>query len=151
MTRPEPEHPRVMSIHVAPGSRLAMKSIDHVEAETGRGLVGDRYHGSRHRQVSIQSATALADASATLGEPIEPAATRRNITISSGHVPSDPGHTISIGDVELEVVRVAAPCRLLDDQIGDGARHALRLRAGSIFRILSGGTITVGDPVNLHP
>jgi len=35
-----------------------------------------------------------------------------------------------IGDVELEVVRVAAPCRLLDDGIGPGAAVALRRRAG---------------------
>ena len=143
--------PRVAALHIAPGSRLAMKSVHEVVADASRGLVGDRYHGSRHRHVSIQSATALAEASAVLGDAIEQTGTRRNITISSGDVPSDPGHRIAIGEVQLEVVRVAAPSRLLDDEIGVGAARALRHKAGSICRILVGGTIKLDNPVELHP
>ena len=45
----------------------------------------------------------------------------------------------------LEVVRVAAPCKLLDDTIGRGAQGALRRRAGSVCRVLEGGTVSVGD------
>ncbi len=150
MTESSADEPTVAAIHIAPGSRLPMKSVDQVNAEAGRGLVGDRYHGSRHRHVSIQSATALAAASELLGNPIEAKATRRNITITSGDVPLDPGSRISIGDVELEVVRVAAPCKMLDDEIGPGAKRALRRRAGSICRIVSGGTIGLGDPVMFH-
>ena len=48
----------------------------------------------------------------------------------------------------LEVVRVAAPCKLLDDTLGRGAQEALRRRGGSIFRVLEGGEITVGAPVH---
>ncbi len=58
-------------------------------AETGKGLVGDRYHGTGHRHVSVQSATELAEAAVELGAPIEAAGTRRNVTISHGRVPSD--------------------------------------------------------------
>ena len=54
-----------------------------------------------------------------------------------------------IGQVELEVVRVAAPCRLLDDGIGPGAAAALRRRAGSACRVLTSGTIRVGDTVDV--
>jgi MOSC domain-containing protein YiiM len=46
-------------------------------------------------------------------------------------------------------VRVAAPCKLLDDTLGRGAQEALRRRAGSVFRVLQGGTIRVGDEVVL--
>lgn len=126
-----------------------MRALDHVEAEAGRGLVGDRYHGTRHRHVSVQSASELAEAAADLGGPVGADATRRNITISHGSVPSAPGERITIGSVELEVVRVAAPCRLLDDVVGDGARFALRRRAGSVCRLLTSGTIQIGDPVTI--
>ena len=51
----------------------------------------------------------------------------------------------------LEVVRVAAPCKLLDDTLGRGAQEALRRRGGSIFRVLGGGEISVGVPVVLEP
>jgi MOSC domain-containing protein YiiM len=139
----------VASIHIAPGSRLQMKSVNSVTAEAGHGLVGDRYHGTRHRHVSVQSAESLAEASEILGKEIAASGTRRNITISNGEVPGKPGHRISIGSVLLEVVRIAAPCRLLDDVLGMGAARALHNRAGSICRVLSDGVIAVGDAVNL--
>ena len=138
----------VVAIHVAPGSRLPMKSVDRVDAEAGKGLVGDRYHGTKHRHVSVQSATSLAEAADAFGSPIEPAGTRRNVTVSHGEVPRTPGERLRIGDVLLEVVRVAAPCKLLDDTLGRGAQESLRRRAGSIFRVLEGGEITVGARVH---
>lgn len=137
----------VAAIHLAPGRRLPMRSVRQVTAEAGRGLIGDRYHGSRHRHVTIQSATDLAAAEAAYGTPIPAALTRRNLTISSGTVPNTPGVRWRVGAVLLEVVRVAAPCKLLDDSIGPGAQVALRRRAGSVFRVLEGGRIGVGDLV----
>ena len=66
-----------------------------------------------------------------------------------GRFPSRPGSRLRIGEVELEVVRAAAPCRLMDDGIGQGAAAALRGRAGSVCRLLTSGTIRVGDEVSI--
>lgn len=140
----------VEAIVIAPASRLPTKSVDEVEVEAGKGLVGDRYHGTKHRHVSVQSAESLALTAVDLGHDFDPALTRRNITISAGVVPSRPGERIRIGDVVLEVVRPAAPCRLMDENIGDGARRALHGRAGSIFRALTSGTIRIGSEVSLE-
>ena len=137
----------MIGIHIAPGSRIPTRSVDAVVAETGKGLVGDRYHGSRHRQVTLQSREALDRAAEDLGYGFDSHATRRNITVDGGDVPAKPGTRIRIGEVEFEVVRDAAPCRLLDDWIGPGAMTALRGRAGSALRVLSSGTIRVGDCV----
>lgn len=145
---PSPEHPVVESIHVAKGARLPMRSHDRVEVEAGKGIVGDRYHGTRHRHVTLQSRSALDDAAASYGAPVPSELTRRNITITHGDVTRVPGEQLRVGDdVLLEVVRVAAPCKLLDDTIGAGAQEALRRRAGTVFRVLEGGTVRVGDPV----
>ena len=139
----------VAALHVAKGRRLPTRSVESVEIVAARGIVGDRYEGSKHRQVSVQSLDALREAEAVFGSPIDPGLTRRNVTISSGVVPRDPGSLIRIGDVLLEVVRVAAPCKLLDDTIGPDAQVALRRRGGSICRVLEGGTVVLGDPVEL--
>ncbi|MFC7597751.1 MOSC domain-containing protein [Terrabacter sp. GCM10028922] len=141
--------PTVVSIHIAPGRRLPTKSVPSVEAEAGAGLVGDRYHGSRHRHVTLQSAPDLEAAAADLGRPVDAGLTRRNITISGGDIPMRPGARVTIGDVELEVVRIAAPYRLLDDNLGPGAARALHDRAGTVFRLLTSGRISVGDEVVL--
>jgi MOSC domain-containing protein YiiM len=147
----EQTRPVVTAIHVAPASRLPMRPVDTIRAEAGKGLVGDRYHGTRHRHVTVQSQSQLDEAAAELGAPVDPAGTRRNITISHGAVPEAPGARVRIGDVRLEVVRRAAPCKLLDDSVGPGAKLALVRRAGSVFRVLTSGTIGVGDPVELDP
>ena len=134
-------------------SRIGRRGVRvaSVVAEAGKGLVGDRYHGTRHRHVTVQSQQQLDEAAAVAGAPIDPAGTRRNVTISHGEVPTAPGARVRIGGVELEVVRRAAPCKLLDDAIGEPARKALVRRAGSVFRVLTSGTIAVGSPVDLAP
>ena len=142
--------PTVSALHTAKATRLPMRAVDEVEVEAGKGIVGDRYHGTRHRHVTVQSQDALDEASRLHGSVVEPALTRRNLTVSDGVVPRDPGARIRIGDVLLEVVRVAAPCKLLDDTIGPGAQEALRRRAGSVCRVLEGGTVRLGDPVDLE-
>ena len=128
-----------------------MRAVERVSVEAGKGIVGDRYHGTKHRHVTVQSETALREATGAFGAEVPAALTRRNVTISEGAVPRDPGDRIRIGTVLLEVVRVAAPCKLLDDTIGRGAQEALRRRAGSVFRVLEGGEIGVGDEVDLTP
>jgi MOSC domain-containing protein YiiM len=135
----------VVAITIAPGSRLPVKAVDEVVAEAGVGLIGDRYHGTKHRHVSIQALDDLEAAAADLGSPVEPHATRRNLTVSAGPVPTTPGTRLSVGLVQLEVVRMAAPCSLLDDWIGRGAKKALHARGGTICRVLEGGTIRLGD------
>ncbi|THV13426.1 MOSC domain-containing protein [Nocardioides caeni] len=125
-----------------------MQAKGRVEVETGKGIVGDRYHGTRHRHVTLQSRSSLDEAQASYGAPVSSELTRRNLTISHGVVTRTPGDRLLIGEsVLLEVVRVAAPCKLLDDTIGAGAQEALRRRAGTVFRVLEGGTVRVGDTV----
>ena len=142
---------KVVAIHIAPGRRLPVKSVDAVVAEAGLGLVGDRYHGTKHRHVTIQSRAKLDEAAERLGHPIDSGATRRNITVDDGDVPTERGARVRIGDVELEVVRIMPPCRLLDDDIGRGAMKALHGCGGSVFRVLTSGEVRVGDEVRVVP
>ncbi|WP_223162625.1 MOSC domain-containing protein [Nocardioides antri] len=139
--------PTVIAIHVAKARRLPMQAREQVEIEAGKGIVGDRHHGTRHRHVTVQSRESLDEAAAVFGQVVPSHLTRRNITVSHGVVPRDPGALLRVGDVLLEAVRIAAPCKLLDDTIGDGAQEALRRRAGTVFRVLEGGSIAVGDEV----
>jgi len=45
----------VQALYISPARKIPMKSVASVHAEAGKGLVGDRYHGSKHRHVSVQS------------------------------------------------------------------------------------------------
>lgn len=142
---------RVESIHVAKGARLPMQSKDAVDVEAGKGIVGDRYHGTRHRHVTVQTRTELEEAAAEHGGPIAPRFTRRNVTLAAGRLDRTPGARMTLGPVELEVVRDAAPCKLLEDELGRDARLALHRRAGVVCRVLVGGRLTVGAPAERAP
>jgi MOSC domain-containing protein YiiM len=142
---------KVVAIHIAKARKLPTRAVESVVAEAGTGLVGDRYHGARHRHVTIQSQEQLDEAAARLGQHIDAAATRRNITVDKGAIPTKPGTRLTIGDVELEVIRLAAPCRLLDDWIAPGAMAAMHGCGGSVCRLLSSGTIHVGDVIDVAP
>ncbi|MFC5141669.1 MOSC domain-containing protein [Actinomycetospora rhizophila] len=135
------------ALYTAPERKAPMTSVSRIEAEAGRGIVGDRHHGTRHRHVSVQSRDELAAASEAFGAPVPEELTRRTLTLDHGAVPTDPGARLVVGDVVLEVVRRAAPCRVMDTEIGPGAARALHDRGGAICRVLTSGTIAVGDEV----
>ena len=124
---------------------MDMRSVDSVEIQDGHGITGDRYENARHRQVTVQSLEEIADAEAEVGRVLDAIHTRRNITVDSGRLDRTPGARLVIGDVELEVVRDAAPCKLLEDNLGRDAKLALHKRAGVVYRTISGGTISIGD------
>ena len=122
--------PTVSALHTAKATRLPMRAVDVVEVEAGSGIVGDRYHGTRHRHVTVQSQDALDEASRLHGSVVEPALTRRNLTVSDGVVPREPGARIRIGDVLLEVAQLLPQLekRGLIVRRGDGKdKRVLRL------------------------
>jgi MOSC domain-containing protein YiiM len=140
---------RVAALHVAPERKAPMVAVERIEVEAGRGVVGDRYFGTRHRHVSVQSLDELAEAAAARGAPVPAGDTRRTVTLDHGRVATAPGARLRIGGVELEVVRGAAPCRVMETSVGPGAARAMHGRGGAICRVLTSGTIAVGDTVEL--
>lgn len=137
--------PTVVGMQIALAARLPMRSVDSIEVEAGTGIVGDRYHGTRHRHLTVQSLEEIARAESEIARPIDAVLTRRNVTVSHGELPRTPGTRLRLGGVELEVVRDCAPCKLLEDDLGRNAKLALHKRAGVVCRALGSGTVTLGD------
>ncbi len=135
----------VVALQIALAARMDMRSIDSVEIADGHGITGDRYENARHRQVTVQTLEEIALAEAEIGRALDAIHTRRNITLDAGLLDRTPGSRIVVGDVELEVVRDAAPCKLLEDNMGRDAKLALHKRAGVVYRTIRGGTISLGD------
>lgn len=139
----------VSGIHVAEASwPEPVHEVDEIEAIAGQGLVGDRKFGSR-RQITVVSAEELDEAAAKWGSDIPAGSTRRQITISDGRFNREPGATIRLGDVVVSVIGNCSPCDEMDESIGPGARTALIDLAGVTATIVEGGTIRVGDPVQI--
>lgn len=138
------------SITIAPAYGAALRSLDSAELVAGKGIVGDRHFGGI-RQVTVICTGEVTKAAAEWGSgDMDPAVSRRNLVVDLPELPRDHGSLISIGEVVLSVWRDCAPCDLMDQVYGEGARQALKERAGVSTRVLKGGSIQIGDQVTIE-
>jgi hypothetical protein len=119
--------------------------VDELDAEGGRGFVGDYSFGKRRRQASFCAVQELDD----LG--YAPGILRENVTVNLPGLQELPkGTRLIAGEVEFEIESDMAPCggmaRRLGEPVGDFVRKSTR-RRGMLLKVVSSGTIRVGDPV----
>lgn len=141
----------VTALTTAPTLGAPLQAHDEVTLVADVGIDGDR-HAGKLRQVTVVCTGELALAAAELGvESIDGSATRRNIVVDCDVLPREHGTRFTIGETELAVWRDCAPCELMNEIFGDGARQALRRRAGVSASVVRGGTVRVGDAVGFAP
>ena len=153
----------VVSIHIAREAKAPMESLREVRAVPGRGLEGDRYflgrgfywgrasHGGREvTLIEVESVEALhrgvvnADGQ-TLGIKLSAAETRRNIATSGVPLNHLVDQEFWVGEVLLRGTRLCEPCRHLEELTQKGVLGGLIHRGGLRAKILTEGTVRVGD------
>jgi MOSC domain-containing protein YiiM len=136
-----------------------MLVVDEVEALAGVGLVGDRRAGPGQRpqprgkrHVTLIQAEHLPAVGALLGrDPIDPRLLRRNLVVEGCNLRALRGRRFTVGEVELEGTGGCHPCSRMEEELGAGGYQAMRGHGGLNARILRGGTLRIGDPVQLCP
>jgi MOSC domain-containing protein YiiM len=113
------------------------------------GLEGDRHAGRPDRQVSILNAEIVSEL-ADRGMPVAPGILGENLTVEGVAVAElTDGTRLRIGgEVELEVAGDRPACRELLEVHADALR-ALVGRTGKMARVVKGGTIRPGDPIEV--
>lgn len=139
----------VLALTTSPKHGAALVEHTSITLIEGIGIDGDR-HAGKLRQVTIVCTGELAIASSEHGvESIDGVQTRRNIFVDAVALPRQHGTRFSIGEVEFDVWRDCAPCELMDEAFGAGAKQALRERCGIAASVVRGGVIHIGDTVQL--
>lgn len=140
-----------------------MESRDLAEAVAGRGIKGDRYYLSegmiktqiarprpkRPEEITIFSLDELEEGCAETGLAITPLDMRRNVAVRGLDLTALVGGTFFIGEVEVEATQGNPPCRHLIEMAGNDFLKPFIRRGGVRGRILSSGTIRVGDRVHM--
>jgi MOSC domain-containing protein YiiM len=112
------------------------------------GLEGDRHAGRPERQVSILNAETVVEL-AQAGMPVEPGVLGENITLEGVSVMQlTDGSRLRIGEAELEITGDRPACRELLE-VHKNALKALVGRTGKMARVVTGGTVRPGDPIEL--
>lgn len=141
----------VVAILTAPAAERPLVRVDQIDAVAGRGLAGDRYYDGRGTfskpgrgyQLTLVEAEALD----SIDLPWEQA--RRNIVTRGIALNALVGNRFKIGEVECIGRRLAEPCAHLEKLARPGLLRPLVHRGGLRADILAGGSISIGDSVEV--
>lgn len=139
---------KLIGIWVKPAHAAAMRSVQQAVAEAGAGLVGNVDQGG-DRQVTLLDRAAWKRATAEIGEEIDPVERRANLLVEGLRLEATPGRQLRVGSCRFEITEETEPCHLMDG-VREGLRVALQpeARGGVCTRVVAGGTLQVGDPVD---
>src|SRR5690606_35441916 len=148
-----PRTGKVEWIGLRPARNVAMHEVDSAQATVGGGLAGDRYRGgSGKRDVTLIQAEHLPVIAALAGHAaVAPATLRRNLVVSGIPLVALKGRRFRVGEVVLEGTAPCDPCSRMEEALGPGGFNAMRGHGGLCARIVSGGTLRLGDVVEALP
>ncbi|MDQ8201532.1 MOSC domain-containing protein [Pelagicoccus sp. SDUM812003] len=126
-----------------------IQSVESVDCVQGKGLKGDRYFGFEEDfkgQISFISAEDISDMERELALTVEDrSAFRRNVVVSGVDLNQLVGKRFEVGGVEFVGTEQCKPCYWMDKAVAPGACAALKDRGGLRCRILSSGTLRLGE------
>ncbi|MCC6828723.1 MAG: MOSC domain-containing protein [Novosphingobium sp.] len=134
-----------------------MQTVGQVLVTCEHGVAGDFRGAVRPgkvplRQVSLIEAESWAAAMAALGADIPWFERRANLLVAGVKLPRRTGAVIAIGaDLRIETTGECDPCSRMEE-IAPGLKAALTpfWRGGVLGRVISDGTIAVGDQVRIE-
>ena len=141
---------RVLKVCTSAIKGIQKTPVDSVLVVVGFGVEGDAHGGDWHRQVSLlanESAEKMRD----MGAKVGPGDFGENILTEGIELHTLPvGTRLGIGDVELEVTQIGKECHTRC-AIFDAAGTCIMPTHGIFCRVLKGGTIHAGLPVEATP
>jgi MOSC domain-containing protein YiiM len=155
--KPESHAPRIEALYLADAARGPVRPVPEATAVPGRGLLGDRYERGagtfsdwpKDHELTLVEAEVLEDLARHHDVHFAPGETRRNLTTRNVRLNDLVGRRFGLGpDVECEGTRLCEPCDHLEAVTGrPNLCRVMAHRGGLRARILTGGTIRVGDRI----
>jgi MOSC domain-containing protein YiiM len=134
--------PRVQNLFRAPKKHLPMEELSEIRAVNDTGI-----EGCAHARPGGKRQVLLVDRETLEAMNLRPGIIRENITTDGLNVNSLLiGQVLRVGEARLEVSAVCTPCDQME-AIRPGLRKELWRRRGMLCRVLDGGVIRRGDPI----
>jgi MOSC domain-containing protein YiiM len=116
---------------------------ERVTAIAAHGFEGCAHANPPRREVLFASKQHLDTLDVAAG------AIRENITVEGADVHEWPvGQRVRVGEALFEITMVCDPCQRMD-QLRPGLRAELDGKRGMLAHVVEGGTVSLGDPVEL--
>jgi MOSC domain-containing protein YiiM len=148
----------ILGIYRAVSGGAAMESLDRVSAIAGQGLEGDRYAAGTGfysplpttpgaRELTLIEQEALDAIREEAGLPLSDGEVRRNLVTRGVRLGDLMGTRFTIGEIVCEGARGCPPCAHLEELTGKPLLPLLARTGGLRARIVTGGTIRIGDEI----
>ena len=132
---------KVIHLQLKPAESAPMKPVPSVTAITGYGLKDDANAGRSKRQILIIERELLDEFQLPIGD------VRENITVQGIQLAGmAAGTRVRVGSVLLEATLDCAPCEFIESKRA-GLRAAMEGKRGTLFKVIEGGDINVGDAI----
>jgi MOSC domain-containing protein YiiM len=141
---------QLVAITVRPARAAWPQMVDQMEAQPGRGLLGDHFSGNLEskRQVTLIQAEHLVAVASLLGlSELDGRLTRRNLVVKGINLLALKEKYFWIGPVLFETTGLCHPCSRMEANLGPGGYNAMRGHGGLTARVRRGGLLRLGDPV----
>ncbi len=133
---------RVQNLFRAPKKHVPMEELREARILADFGL-----EGCAHAKPGSGRQILLVDRETLEAMELQPGLLRENITTDGLNVNSlSIGQQLRIGEARLEVTLVCTPCNQME-RIRQGPRKELWGRRGMLCRVLEGGIVRPGDPI----
>lgn len=134
-------------IGIRPEKRAEVIAVNTAQLDPACGIQGDHYAGrSGQRQVTLIQAEHLAAMASLLHlEQVKPEQLRRNIVVSGINLLALKDKTFQLGDAVLEFTGLCHPCSRMEKTLGPGGYNAMRGHGGITARVMTPGTVQLGD------
>jgi len=141
---------RLLAIARAARKRAPLAETETAEVTLELGIVGDVRGTKPKRQVTILFREGWEGACRDLGVALPWVTRRANLLVEGIAVPRE-GTRLAVGETVLEVMEETKPCQVMEAACR-GLRGVLTpdWRGGVTCRVLKGGTIHVGDAVEVQ-
>lgn len=134
---------KVIHLQIKPTRGAPMQPVSVIEAVAEQGLRNDAQFGRSHRQVLIIEREALDEFGLPIGD------VRENITVEGIQLAGLPAGTrMQVGSALLEVTMDCTPCKFIEAK-RPGLRDRMAGRRGTLFKVIEGGEIKLGDAVRI--
>jgi MOSC domain-containing protein YiiM len=134
--------PSVQHLFRAPKKRLPMEELPEVRVAGNSG-----FEGCVHARADSLRQVLLVDSETLQAMNLSPGIIRENITTSGLNVNGlEIGQKLRMGETRLEVSAVCMPCDQLE-KVRPGLEKEIWGRRGMLCRVLEGGIIRRGDPI----
>jgi len=138
----------VRAICVSQAKGTEKHAVDTAQFQAGFGICGDAHGGDWHRQVSLLSHEKVEDFNRK-GANVLPGAFGENLVVDGFDFKALPvGTRLSCGEVLLEVTQIGKECHS-HCQIYHRMGECIMPREGIFARVLTGGTISAGDVMQI--